>query len=688
MVSFVRRMVSWVRGGPDNNDVTPSPAPSPAPAPVRAPGITKPFLVATRPSVGVANEDAPSRGQPAKQNATRTRPPAGGAGTPGSAVAGTPEARSRPAGVPVGNVRQGTGPSQVAIVAQDKLQSSESQTSVLFLGDGHEFVEEVYTHLVITDTGIVYRSDASMQPSLLKGSVDSAIELYTRDCVKLKLPVPQRECKVVNIGYLRGIKRKNQDGGKRGSEIITQSLNEQEHHIADWVRQAITIGASDLEYRFNGRCGFLRVKWRGAMTIDVEVLDEYDYASRIMPACWNMAKNTGDVGSYNNNVNQGRRLPGSVIPNVPDGYRFDGIRLTYLRYNTDPGSGVMFMRLFANKGDGLTALDTQGWDETYHIPDWHRAETLSGGLVALSGEVGHGKSTTMSALLKGRFYRRNQTDNMITVEDIIELPLPFTAHQIQLPPATDGSTIEDKLDDTLGWIYRANPTTLMVNEAKDSRIFKGILRTMLNGTTVFTTAHTKSALLIPVKLQELQGDNTVNLFDPELIPVLSGQRLCPQLCRHCCLTYSQAEQIGGDLFPHFSSLGARLTSAFDDSIVGAMPLPEPDEILDRVRFANPKGCEFCSPKISSVWAQHLQGHKAGTQGRTVIGELVMTTHKIMAHLGKNDLLSARRAWVEDNGVPMQRHALAKIAKGLIDPREVETLLGDLDRFRILTDFRK
>ena len=75
----------------------------------------------------------------------------------------------------------------------------------------------------------------------------------------------------------------------------------------------------------------------------------------------------------------------------------------------------------------------------------------------------------------------------------------------------------------------------------------------------------------------------------------------------------------------------------------------------------------------------------GTNGRTVIGEVVLTNRKIMRALKESDIVQARRNWIFDGGNPMQRHALSKIGNGLIDPREVETLLGDLDLFKNLTD---
>ncbi|MCW2240357.1 ATPase, T2SS/T4P/T4SS family [Azospirillum canadense] len=578
--------------------------------------------------------------------------------------------------------------------APDHLPAAAGQQAATGKGDGRPIADDVHEHMVMTTAGAVYRTATSLNDPGLKRKVEAAIGFLANEARAQGRRLPRIHEDPVDTGYLRQIKPLNASPGAASaaaaigltSVIDAYGLNEHQEHIADWVRQGVAIGASDIEYRCEDGVGYMRVKWHGAMTPDIETIRDPAYATRIRSAAFNLGSGTGDVGAFTEVGYQYRRIPGSVVTNLPPGKILDGIRATFMYNNTGDYDGTMQLRLFSREGDGLRSLDSQGWDADAHLPLLRRIQKLSGGLVPFCGEVGHGKSTALAALLVARYDLRGQTDKLMTIQDLIEIPLRLNGKKIsedyQLPVKASGETVSQIMEELLAFVHRANPSTLMVNEAKDRSVWSGIRRCVLNGTTTFTTNHAVCALLSPYKFRDLQGDDQ-HIFEPELFPAIAAQRLVPVVCTHCGLSFADAER--HKAVPDLAAIRHRLTVAFADPIPGAIPLAPRDELLDRVRFTNPHGCEHCRPKVISSWAPFLQHHMAGTSGRTVIGEIAMTNRRVMRALRDNDLIGARKHWINDGGTPMQRHALHKLASGLADPREVEKLFGDLDRFRLLTE---
>ena len=64
------------------------------------------------------------------------------------------------------------------------------------------------------------------------------------------------------------------------------------------------------------------------------------------------------------------------------------------------------------------------------------------------------------------------------------------------------STMSKSIDEVLGWVYRTSPTTLVVNEASNPRLFEGIKRVALSGPTVRTSVHECAPQLHPAALGE------------------------------------------------------------------------------------------------------------------------------------------------------------------------------------------
>lgn len=573
-----------------------------------------------------------------------------------------------------------------------QLPPAEGQEAATWKGDGNGWSDVVYQNMVATTAGVIYRSTASMTDPAVRGRVEAAIGALLSMARERGGATPALHPEPVHMGYLHSIrpsataqKQEHDRHSARNSVLDTYGLNMHQNRIAEWVYEAVNIGASDIEYSVRRGVGRMRVKWHGALTPVIEVINDFDYARKIRSAAWNLGSNTGNVGSFSETSNQYRRIPGSVITKLPDGKILEGIRGTFMANNIGEGDGTMQLRLFAREGDGLRSLESQGWHPEAHMPLLKCIQGLSGGLTVFTGEVGHGKTTALAAMLRDRYVLRGCTDKIVTIQDLIEIPLMIDGQEIsddyQLPVKADQS-VEAIIEELLAYVHRANPSTLMVNEAKDRTVWAGIVRCLLNGTKTFTTNHAKNCLLTPAKLRDLQGDD-LHIFDPENLPAIAAQRLAPVVCPKCGLSFEQAQARGA--IPGLDALRERLVAAFSTPVLGHITLPHADEILDRIRFANTDGCSHCRPVINSSWVSQLERHMSGTAGRTVIGEVVLTDRKMLTALRNRDIPTARKRMIDEGGSPMQRHALFKLANGLVDPREVEKLFGALNRFHLLTD---
>ncbi|MEE8131751.1 MAG: PilT/PilU family type 4a pilus ATPase [Candidatus Paceibacterota bacterium] len=165
-------------------------------------------------------------------------------------------------------------------------------------------------------------------------------------------------------------------------------------------------------------------------------------------------------------------------------------------------------------------------------PILHDFTRLSQGFILLVGPAGHGKSTTLAALLDEINHKR--TDHIITIEDPIEYVF-----------AQDKSTISQRevgIDSpsfhmALRSILRQDPDVIMIGEMRDKESIATALTAAETGHLVFSTLHTNSAAqtvdrIIDSFPAEQQGQVSsqlaavlVGVVSERLIPRIDGGRL-------------------------------------------------------------------------------------------------------------------------------------------------------------------
>ena len=162
----------------------------------------------------------------------------------------------------------------------------------------------------------------------------------------------------------------------------------------------------------------------------------------------------------------------------------------------------------------------------------HTFTSLRQGFILVTGPTGHGKSTTLAAVLNE--INQTRAEHIVTIEDPIEFVFK-----------TDKSIISQREmgSDTHSWqialrsALREDPDVVLVGEMRDYETIAAALTVAETGHLVFATLHTNSAAqtvdrivdVFPEEQQSqvrLQLSNVIEaIFSMRLIPSTSGKRV-------------------------------------------------------------------------------------------------------------------------------------------------------------------
>lgn len=166
-------------------------------------------------------------------------------------------------------------------------------------------------------------------------------------------------------------------------------------------------------------------------------------------------------------------------------------------------------------------------DELSLPPILHDFAKLSQGFILVVGPAGHGKSTTLAAILDEINHSRG--DHIITIEDPIEYL--FTQDRGIISQREVGSDTAT-FDDGLRTLLRQDPDVVMIGEMRDHRSISTALTAAETGHLVFSTLHTNSASqtidrIIDSFPAEQQGQ-VISQLSATLVAIVS-QRLVPRI---------------------------------------------------------------------------------------------------------------------------------------------------------------
>ncbi len=153
------------------------------------------------------------------------------------------------------------------------------------------------------------------------------------------------------------------------------------------------------------------------------------------------------------------------------------------------------------------------------------------GMILVTGPTGHGKTTTLYALLQ---ILNTPEVNITTIEDPVEYEFP-RINQTQVNNKT-GVTFANGLRSLL----RQNPDIILVGEIRDSETVEISIHAALTGHLVLSSLHTNDA---PSAIPRLIDMGAEAFLLSTTINVIIAQRLVRRICNSCIESYTPDETL-------------------------------------------------------------------------------------------------------------------------------------------------
>ena len=157
----------------------------------------------------------------------------------------------------------------------------------------------------------------------------------------------------------------------------------------------------------------------------------------------------------------------------------------------------------------------------------HKISKLKQGFVLLTGPSGHGKSTTLAALIDE--INRERAEHIVTIEDPIEyLFLGNKSIINQREVGIDTKSFQNALSS----ILREDPNVIMIGEMRDPETISAALTAAETGHLVLSSLHTNNASQTVDRIIDVFPPNQQNQVRLQLSNTLSAivsQRLLPRV---------------------------------------------------------------------------------------------------------------------------------------------------------------
>lgn len=298
-----------------------------------------------------------------------------------------------------------------------------------------------------------------------------------------------------------------------------------------------------------------------------------------------------------------------------------------IRLSTVPvQNGERIVMRILEKNNNVLQLEHLGFEgKTLRLLD--ELSKRKHGIVYVSGPTGHGKTTTLFAMLE----RINTPDKMIiTVEDPVEYEIAGVS-QIQVNHKIDLSFAK-----ALRSILRQNPDVIMVGETRDLETAEMAVQASLTGHFVLSTIHTNDASSAPNRLIDMGVQPF--LIASSLAAVLA-QRLIQTLCNDCKEPYTATD--------------------LDLEHMGIDSIP-----ADATMF-KPKGCPKCNFR--------------GYAGLTSVSELLVINDEIRPLiLQKADASAVKRQAMKSGMITLRNAAVEKVLQGVTSVEEMVRAINEED----------
>ncbi len=156
-------------------------------------------------------------------------------------------------------------------------------------------------------------------------------------------------------------------------------------------------------------------------------------------------------------------------------------------------SVALALRPISDKVPGLAQLRLPEWMAEYALRPY--------GLILVSGPAGHGKSTTLAALVD--IINTKRGCNIITLEDPIEY---LHKHKMSNVSQREIGRDAPSFFEGIRHVFRQAPDVVVVGELRDKETFRIALQAANSGHLVLSTAHAENATAII--------ERAINMFEP------------------------------------------------------------------------------------------------------------------------------------------------------------------------------
>lgn len=162
-----------------------------------------------------------------------------------------------------------------------------------------------------------------------------------------------------------------------------------------------------------------------------------------------------------------------------------------------------------------------------NLPEWLRGFAMKPqGLILISGPAGHGKSTTMNAMVD--IINANRMANIITLEDPVEYLHKHKKSNVnQREVGRDTASFAEGLRG----IFRQAPDVIVIGELRDMESFEIALRAARTGLLVLSTmnaADSTAVIRIIINMFPAHQQNMVLMLLAESLLLSLAQRLIPR----------------------------------------------------------------------------------------------------------------------------------------------------------------
>lgn len=403
--------------------------------------------------------------------------------------------------------------------------------------------------------------------------------------------------------------------------------------FVDLVKRAAQIHASDIDMIVNRDQATVRLRVQGVITEIAQLTPQY--AHQLASAAFAMA----GVSDVNYRLTD---FQGAQVSDVKHGMSLP-VEVQSLRLQFNPIAGMgrhMVTRLLYAERDGSDRdVDELGYED-FQIRDIRLLRQMSTGIVVISGPTGSGKSTTLQRALRTLYREKKGEIKIITIEDPPEYVIEGAIQLAVMNADTDEERTE-AFRKAIAAALRSDPDVIMIGEVRDAASARLACEASMTGHQVWCSLHTNNAASILDRLRD-KGLEEYKISDPSLFTGLIAQRLIRELCPHCRIPIGRAwNTIHQDIRSELRMIC--------DSADG----------LSDVHVANPEGCDHCRRK------------SPGYKGRTVVAETLRPDEEFMLRIRGHKKLEAIRYWKEElKGVTMLEHAVVKMLRGQVDPKEI------------------